>query len=130
MVARMSTGPSDSSAVALPRVRALDGLRFLAALSVAVFHLLAVAGRPVGVNIYVRPSSEVFGSAFVVASYGWVGVPLFFIISGFVIPMSSWGRTPAQFAVSPFVRLFPAYWACIIATTVVARLYPYLFKPV
>jgi peptidoglycan/LPS O-acetylase OafA/YrhL len=106
---------------------ALDGLRFVAAISVAVFHLLAVAGWQTGVNVWGRPSSEVFGSAYVAASYGWVGVPLFFIISGFVISMSSWGRTSAQFAVSRFVRLFPAYWVCVLATTVVVQLYPYVF---
>lgn len=108
---------------------ALDGLRFLAATSVAVFHLLAVAGWGTGVDIWGRPSSAVFGRAFVAASYGWVGVPLFFLISGFVISMSSWGRTPAQFAVSRVVRLFPAYWVCVLITTTVVRIYPHVFKP-
>ncbi|GIH19408.1 acyltransferase [Rugosimonospora africana] len=98
-------------------------------MSVAVFHLLAVAGWGTGVNIWGRPSSAVFGHVFVAASYGWVGVPLFFIISGFVIPMSSWGRTPAQFATSRVVRLFPAYWVCVLVTTAVVRLYPWVFKP-
>ena len=106
---------------------ALDLLRFVAAMSVAVFHLLAVAGRQTGVNVWGQPSSEVFGTAFLAASYGWVGVPLFFIISGFVISMSSWGRSPAQFAVSRFVRLYPAYWVCVLATTAVVQLYPYVF---
>jgi peptidoglycan/LPS O-acetylase OafA/YrhL len=59
---------------------------------VAVFHMLAVGGLGFGgsgVQIYGRPAQEVFGSwVFFAASYFWVGVPLFFMISGFVICMS------------------------------------------
>jgi len=113
------------------RLRALDGLRFVAALSVAIFHLLAVAGQgvgSVGADIWGRPAREVFGwLPFTLASYGWVGVPLFFIISGFVISLSSWGRTPSQFVISRIVRLFPAYWFCIILTSAVVLAYPLLF---
>lgn len=113
------------------RLRALDGLRFVAALSVAIFHLLAVAGRgvgSVGADIWGRPAKEVFGGPlFTLASYGWVGVPLFFIISGFVISLSSWGRTPSQFAISRLVRLFPAYWFCVVLTSAVVLAYPVLF---
>lgn len=99
------------------RMPALDGMRYIAAILVVVFHLAAAAGP----NVWGQTAAEVFGPVYVAASYGWVGVPLFFLISGFVIPMSSWGRTPAQFAVSRFVRLFPAYWVCVLATTVVVQ---------
>lgn len=46
--------------------------------------------------------------------YGWLGVEFFFVISGFVICMSCWGRTPAQFTVSRIARLFPAYWYAVL----------------
>lgn len=51
--------------------------------------------------------------------YGWLGVEFFFIISGFVICMSCWGRTPAQFTVSRISRLFPAYWCAVLLVVVV-----------
>jgi peptidoglycan/LPS O-acetylase OafA/YrhL len=43
-----------------------------------------------------------------VAHQGWTGVYLFFLISGFVICMSAWGRSVGQFAASRITRLFPA----------------------
>ena len=56
-------------------------------------------------------------SVFRVATYGWIGVEIFFVISGFVICMSCWGRTPRQFFVSRVIRLYPAYWFAILFTT-------------
>ncbi|MGI5246069.1 acyltransferase family protein [Dactylosporangium sp. CA-139066] len=114
------------------RLLIIDGLRFLAALSVAVFHLMAVAGRGAGtkVDVWGQPAKAVFPNLFKFASYGWVGVPLFFIISGFVICMSSWGRTPRQFLAARVSRLYPAYWACIAITTCVSMALPAVYKPV
>ena len=64
------------------------------------------------------------------ASYGWLGVELFFVISGFVICMSAWGRTLGGFARSRIVRLYPAYWVAIVLTTVVLTLWPRVRQPV
>ena len=44
------------------------------------------------------------------SQFGYLGVPLFFMISGFVISASAENRTPAEFVVSRITRLFPAYW--------------------
>jgi peptidoglycan/LPS O-acetylase OafA/YrhL len=60
------------------------------------------------------------------ATYGWTGVELFFLISGFVICMSGWGRKPADFFVSRVTRLVPAYWAATILTAVVLTIFPRL----
>jgi peptidoglycan/LPS O-acetylase OafA/YrhL len=46
--------------------------------------------------------------------FGVYGVRLFFVISGFVILMSAWGRSPGAFASSRIARLYPAYWASVI----------------
>jgi peptidoglycan/LPS O-acetylase OafA/YrhL len=54
-----------------------------------------------------------------VARFGHLGVELFFLISGFVILMSAWGRTPGDFAVSRVTRLFPAYWFSCLFTVVI-----------
>lgn len=54
-----------------------------------------------------------------VAKYGYLGVNLFFIISGFVILMTAWGATSKDFFVSRAVRLYPAFWVCCTLTFVV-----------
>lgn len=51
-----------------------------------------------------------------VSVYGWIGVPFFFLISGFVICMSAWGRSPGDFMISRVTRLFPAYWLAVFMT--------------
>lgn len=94
------------------RLRVLDGLRLLAALAVVGWHLTAAPtagwdGHP-------------FGGLTAVTRYGWLGVELFFLISGFVICMSGWGRSVGEFAASRVARLYPAYWfAVLLAAAVV-----------
>ena len=50
--------------------------------------------------------------------YGYLGVNMFFVISGFVILMTAWGRTVERFTISRVTRLFPAYWASVALTAV------------
>ena len=52
-------------------------------------------------------------------SFGYLGVELFFLISGFVILMSVWNRAPGAFGVSRVVRLFPAYWFSVVLAMIV-----------
>ncbi len=96
------------------RLEVLDGIRFLAAAYVVVFHFSA-GDR----SSWHGPSRELFAPLFHVASYGWLGVELFFMISGFVICLSAWGKSVGEFAISRFVRLYPAYWFAILLTTAV-----------
>ncbi len=86
------------------RIVALDLIRFFAALSVVLYHYIS------------RPESNVFPLLREVTNYGYLGVPLFFIISGYVIALSANNRTAIQFGVSRFVRLYPALWAGVIFT--------------
>ncbi|WP_424883253.1 acyltransferase family protein [Streptomyces sp. SLBN-8D4] len=102
------------------RLYAVDGIRLLAALMVAVHHYAGThrVDQP-GNRIWDRPVSDIMPTVFRFASYGWIGVEIFFVISGFVICMSCWGRTPRQFFTSRVIRLYPAYWFAIVFTTAV-----------
>lgn len=108
-----------------PRLYAVDGIRLLAALMVALHHYAGTyrVDRP-GNPIWGRPVSEIMPTVFHVAAYGWIGVEIFFVISGFVICMSCWGRTPRQFFVSRVIRLYPAYWFAVLFTTGVLAAVP------
>jgi peptidoglycan/LPS O-acetylase OafA/YrhL len=85
------------------RISVVEALRALASVSVALFHFcnqLSSAG------------------AHLIASYGWLGVDVFFVISGFVIPLSLYGRGYGLrdfplFLLRRLVRLEPAYLVSI-----------------
>lgn len=91
----------------------IDALRGLAALAVVLFH-------------YTTRFNEVYGhtsSPLTFVSWGHYGVNLFFMISGFVIFMTlERTRAASDFVVSRFSRLFPAYWAAIVITTLAVML--------
>jgi peptidoglycan/LPS O-acetylase OafA/YrhL len=100
------------------RLYAIDGIRLLAALMVAVHHYAGTDRVDQPANaIWDRPVSDIMPTVFRFAAYGWIGVEIFFVISGFVICMSCWGRTPRQFFVSRVIRLYPAYWFAVLFTT-------------
>ncbi|MEU6493613.1 acyltransferase [Streptomyces sp. NPDC046984] len=93
------------------RLAAIDGLRMVAAVMVAAYHFL---GTPTP-HFWGRTALRDFAPLLhEISRYGWLGVEFFFTISGFVICMSCWGRTPAQFTVSRIARLFPAYWCAVL----------------
>ncbi|MEH0424269.1 acyltransferase [Streptomyces sp. B21-083] len=107
------------------RLYAIDGLRLLAALVVAFHHYAGTwrVNQP-GNAIWDRPVSDIMPTWFRFSAYGWIGVEIFFVISGFVICMSCWGRTPRQFFTSRVIRLYPAYWFGIIFTSVALIVMP------
>ncbi|GMA87194.1 hypothetical protein GCM10025868_24440 [Angustibacter aerolatus] len=94
-----------------PRLAALDGLRFVAALAVVLYHFTGIRSTHWGTT-----DPTPFGPLSAVTRYGFLGVPLFFFISGFVILMTAWGRDVPHFAASRVGRLFPAYWAGVLLT--------------
>ncbi|MER6394692.1 acyltransferase [Kitasatospora sp. NPDC001603] len=110
-------GQSPDGRAKRPRLYALDGMRLFAALSVLSFHWTAYVGIS-GVWQGVTPK-DVLPTVNRMAAYGWLGVELFFVISGFVICMSCWGKRPGEFFVSRVVRLYPGYWAGIALTSLV-----------
>ena len=50
---------------------------------------------------------------------GKFGVAAFFLISGFVIPFSLNGNTPGSFLLSRALRIFPTFWASLLAQWIV-----------
>jgi peptidoglycan/LPS O-acetylase OafA/YrhL len=109
------------------RLALLDGLRLTAALMVALFHYTAIN---LDASWGAKPHAVVFPGLVTATTYGWLGVELFFMISGFVICMSCWGRTVPEFARSRIVRLFPAYWPAVLITFAVVTLWPIARTPI
>ncbi|GGH34302.1 acyltransferase family protein [Microbacterium album] len=95
------------------RLELLDVLRFVAALMVVCFHWFFN-----GINNG-KVSEVGFGMLAPIAIYGYFGVHLFFLISGYVVTQSARGKSAGQFVVGRGVRLFPAYWVAMAATTLV-----------
>ncbi|MER6839501.1 acyltransferase family protein [Streptomyces platensis] len=102
------------------RLRALDGLRLLAALMVAGYHLGGRGGEIA--QAWGGSPAQQFPTAAPLFAYGCLGVQIFFVISGFVICLSGWGRTLRAFIASRVSRLYPAYWAAILLITAVFAL--------
>ena len=106
----------------------LDPLRFAAALGVAVFHLTfwSWAGSSPGVapgfEHYVAADLQ-FQSAAPFTWFGWVGVEIFFVISGFVIANSASTSSPREFLIGRALRLYPAVWVCATLTFIVLLLF-------
>ena len=96
-----------------PRLHSLDLLRFIAALAVVLYHY-TYAGHRFGSQDVDYP-----GWWNVISRYGYLGVEVFFLISGFVVFMSAWGRRPTTFAISRVTRLYPAYWLGVLLTSAV-----------
>ncbi|MET9387314.1 acyltransferase [Streptomyces sp. NPDC002928] len=112
---------------AADRLRALDGLRLLAALMVCMYHFAGKNGE-VAESWHQSPG-HMFPTLSRVATYGSLGVQFFFVISGFVICMSSWGRTMGAFFRSRVSRLYPAYWVAIVLITAAAYIMPVVVRP-
>lgn len=110
----MPTGPADG---APGRLAHLDGMRGLAILLVVGYHAFAR-----------WPEAMPYGSALADLPpfrFGWLGVNLFFLISGYVIAMTlERCASPREFALRRWSRLFPAMLVCSLAVFATAPLLP------
>jgi peptidoglycan/LPS O-acetylase OafA/YrhL len=91
------------------RMASLDLLRLIAALAVVFFHY-CFRGEVAGDLDAGYPAAAPF------AIFGYLGVNLFFLISGFVISWSAEGRNWEEFAIARFVRLYPGFLVCMTLT--------------
>lgn len=92
------------------RFNEIDLLRGVACLAVLVFHYFSRAPRAEWMSQAFFPAIDA------VAQFGYLGVHLFFVISGFVILMSAQGATPREFVASRVARLCPALWVSATIT--------------
>lgn len=96
------------------RIAIVEELRGIAALSVAWFHF--TNGNP-----HFLEDGAVKASG----SFGWVGVHVFFVISGFVVPFAMYRArydmlSLPRFLAKRLLRLEPPYLACVLLAVVLA----------
>jgi peptidoglycan/LPS O-acetylase OafA/YrhL len=113
--------PANDKPAGAGRLYVLDLLRFVAATGVLMFHFIANDA-----NVWAANTAELFSYPVqLVAKYGWLGVECFFVISGFVICMSSWGRSLSAFVTSRVTRLMPAYVVAVVLASAALWLAPF-----
>ncbi|CAL4866859.1 hypothetical protein MMA231_01104 [Asticcacaulis sp. MM231] len=108
----------------------LDFIRFFAASAVFFYHM--------GFKFFVFPIHTPQGHDLLTVmpgwasqggwGWGWIGVQIFFVISGLVIAYSAEGNTPYAFFRSRVARLFPAMFICATLMAVIALVLNY-FPP-
>jgi peptidoglycan/LPS O-acetylase OafA/YrhL len=102
-------------------IDALDGLRGIAILLVLFDHaFVLVSGSP---HLFFRAIEKVTGN-------GWIGVDLFFVLSGYLITSILLNSKTSQnyfrnFYARRALRIFPAYFICLIIALVVVPHLPH-----
>ena len=86
-----------------PRLRSIDALRGIAALGVVLYHAIEQGKNALPNNFFDYPVRALQ----FISSYGYIGVFLFFVISGFCIHLQ-WAKAKAT-GVEPDVRFGP-FW--------------------
>lgn len=92
------------------RISVLDVLRGIAAVMVVLFHY----------SKFWNEETIVYS----LFSYGYTGVMLFFMISGFVIFLSvNKCESSKDFLIKRFTRLYPTFWICLALTTFFVKVF-------
>ena len=91
------------------RFGTIDALRGGAAVAVTLFHFNE--SYPDLNNLYNQ-----------VLKHGWLGVPIFFVVSGFCIAASCSKDRTTSFFIRRFLRIYPPYWASMIIVFAVVAL--------
>lgn len=105
--------PGQPGATAPPVARHMIGLdlvRFAAASLVMIYHVMffyRLPGLPLAFLTHQGEPGPVFS-----ARFGWIGVEIFFVISGLVIGQSARRGTAVDFVINRALRLLPGVWIC------------------
>jgi peptidoglycan/LPS O-acetylase OafA/YrhL len=132
-----ATGTADITAQARPAqdrwLFSIDLLRGLAALLVFLFHAEGMLWRRQGpTDIFQGNAGPFFESqsvtnvvSYLAFGFGFLGVPLFFVISGFCIHLPLAGKStaldPRSFAIRRFFRLYPLYFIVVVCVMALLR---------
>jgi peptidoglycan/LPS O-acetylase OafA/YrhL len=101
----------------------IDILRFFAACLVVAFHLgFFYLLEPGAYPLAMLHVSGITQYTSQITRYGFVGVEIFFVISGYVISFSIDGRDRPQYLRSRFLRLWPTVWVCATICLLLAAL--------
>jgi peptidoglycan/LPS O-acetylase OafA/YrhL len=102
--------PEHQKPVDNKRLNTIDLLRFAAAILVVFYHYAFRGYAANGMSVMPYPLLAP------IAKYGYLGVDLFFLISGFVVLRSASSGSLQKFVVSRVARLYPAFWVCCTLT--------------
>jgi len=91
----------------------LDVFRIIAILGMMLFHYTF---RGFAADNYSILSFPILGEIFI---YGYLGIYLFMMISGYVMSMSTPNKGLKDFAVSRLARLYPTYWIAVTLISVI-----------
>jgi peptidoglycan/LPS O-acetylase OafA/YrhL len=97
------------------RKSSLDLLRFVAATAVMLYHFIYRSAEGGG-------NSRSLIQA--VTRHAYLGVDVFFIISGFVVLWSARGRSASRFLRARILRLYPEFWIAVLVSALVFTLVP------
>jgi len=110
--------------VSIMKLRFAHQIRAIAAISVIINHYWGIFFSPVVRSMIGTPASfvpfkpkytqHVLSPALGGFLYGVFGVGVFFLISGFVIPISLRNISTGQFLIRRFFRIYPVYWFCLL----------------
>lgn len=98
------------TALQSPKIGSINTLRFISAIMVIFYHFTFTFYH--GDLSYIDIPVLRY-----LSHYGYLGVDIFFIISGFVISLSAEGRNAYTFFKSRIGRLYPVFWISAIITT-------------
>lgn len=100
------------------RIGSIDELRGIAIILVLAQHIVTVVARHPGSSEGFRYWVDIF--TYLYLSPGRLGVVLFFLVSGYLIPhVADRCKTAAEFIVARFFRIYPPYVASVILGFVV-----------
>lgn len=97
------------------RLPALDLMRFFAAAAVVVYHYTYHFSSPSDTSLSLLESFS---------RHGYLGVELFFMISGFVILWSASNRSARRFVRARALRLYPEFWLSVLLSAAIFLVVP------
>jgi len=123
-IARRAYQPLNTP-VKAKHIAGIDAVRLIAAVLVMLFHYGFWVGVHNGTSAKASQGLIAFPEFYPYTQYGWIGVQVFFVISGFVIAFSGEKATAFSFLLARLVRLLPAALICASVTLAAAFIVHY-----